>query len=205
MGLALMKFYLFILIITLSGCDDKKQTFIITDKFLPNGSKNTQYIYNYSTKQNFNKSAQFTITILGREEDCVKVRDKLQLSENKIANPKSYKICHDGNTLIAKTTSNEFILIHNKSTWHSKVFSYHPILKERAFIQECRVIKEYKEKIFNNLLDILEIQCSYTNDVNTKILHNYKYASTIGLVEKKEISNGIEVSNLTLVNIKLGP
>lgn len=193
-----MKFYLFIFIIMLSGCNNKKQIFIKADEFLPDAPKNTQYIYNFSTKQNFNNSAQFTITILEKVKDCVKVRDKFHLSENKIANPKSYKICHEDNTLIAKTTSNEFILFQNKNTWHSKVFSYYPIPKERAFIQECRMIKKYKEKIFNNLLNILEIQCSYINDMNTKILDDYKYASTIGLVEKKEFSNGIEVSHLIL-------
>lgn len=191
-----MKYFLFILIFIISACNTEKKVLIHPDTFLPNGLKNTQYIYKY-----LNKSDEFITTIMNNNQQSIVVRDTLKLSKNKIVNSSNYRISLMGGNLIAETISNEFILIANTETWHSKVFSYHPIPKERAFVQECTVLKEYKEEVLHNVIDVIEITCKYTNEVKTKITHTYKYATNIGMVEKIELANGVVTSHLKLTEI----
>ena len=202
MGLALMRFYLVIFIIILLGCNDKKETLIKIDTFLPNGPKNTQYIYDSITREHSINEDTFMTTIVNKDKACITVKDTLKMSDKKTVTPLKYKICYLDNTLVAITNSNEFIKISHTSSWYSKVFSYYPIPKDRSFVQECKLIKQGKEIFFTNLTDILEIKCTYINEVKTNITHIYKYASHIGMVEKIELANGVEVLHLKLNRIK---
>jgi len=197
-----MKFYLVIFIVIFLGCNDKKETLIKIDTFLPNGPKNTQYIYDFLTEEHSIPEDTFITTIIDKNKDCITVKDTLKMSDKKTVTSSEYKICYLDNTLVAITNSNEFIKISHTSSWYSKVFSYYPIPKDRSFVQECKVIKQGKEIFFNNLTDTLEIKCTYINDVKTNITHIYKYASGIGMVEKIELSNGVEILHLKLNRIK---
>ena len=194
------QYYLFILVLVLTACSDEEKVFLNTENFLPQNSNKLEYVFNFS-KDTYLDSGKYITTISKKVDNCLEFKDKLILNNNKIANPASYKICLLNGNLIAKTINEEFMLISKSTSWKSKLFSYYPLPKNKIFMQKCKKTKTYKEKILNRSLDILEIECKYSNNTDTEITNIYKYASTMGMIEKTEIVSGVEIFNLKLDSI----